>query len=415
MGVRIDEINQGNVRPARVFRALFWIALVVSVAHVVVHSQPTLIKKNREKDFGSSLGKKSDKKSNDKNPSSDDESIRIETNHVLADTLVVDKKGNVIVGLHKEDFVVSEDGIPQNIESFSVGARADVPRSIVLIIDYSGSLRPYISVSIEAAKLLVDKLRPSDRMAIVTDDIKLVSDFSNDKPQLKLKLDAIRKEALGGYLGKSKQFSALFAVLKELFSDEDLQPIVIFQSDGDEYTFLRPMESEWKQLYRDFSLRFNESSISRLDLQSAVESTRATIYSVIPGVRFLGVPESELLTRGYVANKNLLSSTPVSGAFDSDDWARKMASVAAKRSLAQQGAMSDVAKNSGGFTSFLEDPDEAGAIYAKILNVISTRYQIGYYSKDDSVDGKRHSVKVEVKDHPEYTVLGRKTYIRHEH
>jgi len=46
---------------------------------------------------------------------------------------------------------------------------ATVPRSIILIIDYSPSQFAYIKDSIEAAKVLVDKLKPRDRMAVVTD------------------------------------------------------------------------------------------------------------------------------------------------------------------------------------------------------------------------------------------------------
>jgi hypothetical protein len=42
--------------------------------------------------------------------------------------------------------------------------------------------------------------------------------------------------------------------------------------------------------------------------------------------------------------------------------------------------------------------------------VIENRYVVGYYPKNEARDGTRRSVKIEVKGHPEYVVLGRKTY-----
>ena len=121
----------------------------------------------------------------------------------------------------------------------------------MLIIDYSGSQFPYIKNSVEAAGVLVDKLGPVDRMAIVTDDVELLVDFTNDKRELKKKLKTLLERSRGnegGFLGiggtrrqfgKSAQYSALMATLKEAFDDEDQRPIIIFQTDGDEAEYLR--------------------------------------------------------------------------------------------------------------------------------------------------------------------------------
>ena len=55
----------------------------------------------------------------------------------------------------------------------------------MLIIDYSSSQRPYIENSIAAAKTLVDKLRPNDQMAIVTDDVELKVELHPRQVQVK--------------------------------------------------------------------------------------------------------------------------------------------------------------------------------------------------------------------------------------
>jgi hypothetical protein len=101
----------------------------------------------------------------------------------------------------------------------------------VLVIDYSGSQFPYIKNSVDAAAVLVDKLGPRDRMAIVTDDVEMLVDFTNDKRELKKKLNTLLEKSKGndGFLGvggtrqqfgKSAQYSALMATLKEAFDEK---------------------------------------------------------------------------------------------------------------------------------------------------------------------------------------------------
>src|SRR5436190_14893382 len=126
-----------------------------------------------------------------KGSSDDVEVVKVETSLVSNAVMVVDAKGDFVSSLTDQDFVVTEDGQPQQVGMFSMGDDIKVPRSIVLIIDYSGSQLPYIKTSVAAAKALVDKLPPSDSMAIVTDDVELIQDFTKDKHKLKSKLDSL--------------------------------------------------------------------------------------------------------------------------------------------------------------------------------------------------------------------------------
>jgi hypothetical protein len=70
-----------------------------------------------------------------------------------------------------------------------------------------------------------------------------------------------------------------------------------------------------------------------------------------------------------------------------------------------------VAELTGVKTFFLEQPEQAGDIYSRILSDVNRRYVIGYYPTNKTSDGKRRKVVIEVRNHPEYTVEGRKTYI----
>lgn len=339
--------------------------------------------------------------------SNDEDVIRVDTDLVVSEVLVLDGKGNPITGLVAKDFLVKEDGKAQEISSFSLGDATVVPRSFVLILDYSASELPYIETSVDAAKMLVDKLNPKDRMAIVSDDVKLLVDFTSNKELLKENLESLRARSLGGKFGRSAQYDALMATLRELFSAEDLRPIIIFQTDGDQLSLLKG--SKWPNpdpywIPRSFGIE---------ELKTASEKARATIYSIIPALRFIGVPEDERVKRAELywdsrrkSFEALTHRSNPNGPRPSQDSFRNMAS----QWFSRQVALDDVATGSGGWADFLEQPEQANEVYARVLSDINKRYVIGYYPTNRAKDGKRRNVVIEVRDHPEYVVTGRKAY-----
>src|SRR6185369_8924799 len=117
--------------------------------------------------------------------SNQEDTVRVETSLVVNDVLVLDIKGQPVNGLTAKDFEVTEDGTPQQVGMLSLGNNATVPRSIVLIIDYGCSQLPFLKASVAAAKTLIEKLKSSDHIAIVTDDVDLLIGFTNDKKKLK--------------------------------------------------------------------------------------------------------------------------------------------------------------------------------------------------------------------------------------
>src|ERR1051325_6980628 len=168
-------------------RILFYACLLLSlVFNARAQEKPTL------RDFGSSLKKNPTNTNQPAKPNDEDDVVRVQTDLVVCDVLVVDRQGKMIAGLERDDFVVREDDRAQKVATFSLGDNANIPRSIVLILDYSFSELPYIETSVAAAKVLVDKLGAKDRMALVTDDVQLLVDFTRDKELLKQKLDLLK-------------------------------------------------------------------------------------------------------------------------------------------------------------------------------------------------------------------------------
>lgn len=393
---------------------------ISSVLNRNLYAQSTAAEKPKIRDFGSSLKKiKNKRKDNSRdnkkqNQTADEEAIRIKTDLVVSDVLVLNQKGNAILGLKQSDFVVTEDGMPHEISIFSFGENATVPRSIVLIIDYSTSLLPYIKNSIQAAKLLVDKLNPQDRMAIVTDDVELLLDFTKDKMLLKKTLNSLEEKTLSiRNGGDSKQFSALLAVLNEIFDEEDIRPIVIFQTDGDEIGLLKSDDDTvlLTKEVRELLKRFNKRDFGFSDIKKAIEKSRATIYSIIPGIRFIGFSKQERLARAKISLENLFKENfRMKDNIQIENLVKKSQAIEAEDRLALQTAVFRVAELSGGYTDYIEKPEDAENVYSTIFTVINNRYVIGYYPTNQERNGKRRNVKIEVRNHPEYVVMGRKTY-----
>jgi VWFA-related protein len=365
----------------------------------------------RLKEFGSSLKANTKAKAVTKQKRSredEDNIIRVDTDLVVCDVLVFDKQGKWIKGLSKNDFVIKEDDKLQEIGSFSLGDAKTIRRSIVLIIAYSGSQLPYIKTSIEAAKTLIDRLNPTDRVAIVTDDVELLVDFTSDKEILKAGLESLKTSALSGRLGRSEQYDSLMAALQELFGEEDLRPIIIFQTDGDQLNTLSVPLNPYI-LQKTFTIE---------EIMTAAEKARATIYSIIPGIRFIGLSEDEQLQKAKIDWQNRMESRavlrrmqnlpePKAGQTTVSD---KIISQNAASWIRLQLALFGLAKYTGGWTDYLERPDQADEVYTRILNDINRRYVIGYYPTNRIRDGKRRKVTMEVRGHPEYVVWGRKTY-----
>lgn len=410
-------------------------------------------------DFGSSLKKlKWDPEKNravntaqpGANGTSDDDVIRIETSLVVSDVLVTDKQGRPQRNLTASDFVITEDGSPQQVGHFALGDNINLSRSIVLIIDYSRSQFPYIAESIEAAKILVDKLRPRDQMAIITDDVELLVGFTSDKQDLKRALDSLIEKNRGSkgvlglgkkrpQFGRSAQFSALLATLKEAFDDEDQSPVIVFQTDGDEIEYLRnsvivhevppglspELRAEvQEQIEQKKKLqRAGMTEFSLDDVYREVEKSRTTIYPIIVRPRLLGLSEDEQIRRLTAEDERAVatwsaaaSSEKLKNIFQArqEERRKKLTKEIWQARLDQelkvQQALVELANLSGGSAEFLETRSQAAEIYNRIVQDLNQRYIVGYYPTNKNRDGKRRQFSITVKVHPDYLITSRRSY-----
>src|SRR6185369_14313894 len=125
------------------------------------------------------------------------ETIRIDSDLVDLKVSVLGSASNVPAPLlQQKDFVILEDGVPQEISFF---AAADAPFDLVLLLDLSGSNSKKLKMIRNSAKRFIDAARDVDRIALVTftDQPAIYSTFSLDRKKLKKSVDQM-DEAVGG-------------------------------------------------------------------------------------------------------------------------------------------------------------------------------------------------------------------------
>jgi VWFA-related protein len=116
--------------------------------------------------------------------------IHVSTKFVVLDAEVENKKtGNLIGTLKSDDFVLSEDGVPQRITYFS---HDQLPLSVIFLFDLTQSVRPALASLGGGAREVLGHLKPQDEVAVMvfSSHAELLQGFTTDRS---LAADAIGK------------------------------------------------------------------------------------------------------------------------------------------------------------------------------------------------------------------------------
>ncbi len=118
--------------------------------------------------------------------------ISVDVNEVVLHATVLDKRGHLLNDLKKDDFHVYEDGAPQALTHFS---HADVPVTMGIVIDDSGSMRDKREAVNAAALIFAKTSNPQDQVFVVNfNDVYYLDtpgDFATTIEDLKSALDKI--------------------------------------------------------------------------------------------------------------------------------------------------------------------------------------------------------------------------------
>lgn len=118
-----------------------------------------------------------------------------QVNEVTLSAVVLDSKRHLVTNLAPTNFAVFEDNQPQKITSFR---REDIPVSLGIVIDNSGSMRTKRAAVTKAVLNLIQASNPQDEVFVVNfnDDPYLDQDFTSKIDVLREALD--RVDSRGG-------------------------------------------------------------------------------------------------------------------------------------------------------------------------------------------------------------------------
>ncbi len=203
-------------------------------------------------------------------PATEQEPITTFIRRVRLPITVVDKKGQFVPGLTKEDFVVLEDKVPQKIETFSDDLGEALPLYVAVLMDTSPSTAGKLKFQQESAMNFIQTVvRPRrDRALFATFDneINLRQDFTD-------KLDLLDRAVFS--VKKTGSQTALFDAIWQ-FCDEKLRSVVgrrvvVVITDGED-------------TYSRANLRDAIDIAQRTETTIFAISTKAGFISTVPGV-----------------------------------------------------------------------------------------------------------------------------------
>ena len=260
------------------------------------------------------------------------EALKIGTEEVLLDVTVIDQSGKPIMGLTKDDFAVFEDKVKQPIESVSL---VDVPLSLGLVIDTSGSMRTKLQIVTDSALSLVKQMKETDEgfIAQFKAEAELLRDFTRDKRELE---DGLSELFTGGGTALLDAIIATADHAQEKGKQRKKALVVI--TDGVE------KNSSWKEK----------------EVVKAIQEDDVQVYLI--GI----LDESE----------------------EGSSLFGKSSTKKAKDLLIR------LAEDSGGRAYFPKEASEMPAVMAQVAKDLRSQYVVSYAPTNDKKDGTFRSIKV---------------------
>ena len=170
--------------------------------------------------------------------------IKVDVDLVSVLTSVRDKRGGLVANLEKNDFTVLEDGKPQTIKYFS--RETDLPLTIGLLVDVSGSQRNLIEVERSAASQFFGQvLRKKDEAFLISfgSEAELLQDYTSSTRLLNEGLGRLRPDSAVGGLHPGPvptisqprgtvMFDAIYLAAAEKLKTEVGRKVIVVITDG---------------------------------------------------------------------------------------------------------------------------------------------------------------------------------------
>ena len=155
--------------------------------------------------------------------------ISVNVDFVVLNATVRDGKGRFATDLSEQDFQVYEAGARQTIRLFR---HEDIPVTVGLVVDHSGSMRPKLADVIAAARTFVQSSSPDDQMFVVNFNEKVALGLPDNLPFSNRPEDLGSAIANAPTTGRTALYDAVFEAREHLQTGSREKKVLIVISDG---------------------------------------------------------------------------------------------------------------------------------------------------------------------------------------
>jgi Ca-activated chloride channel homolog len=257
--------------------------------------------------------------------------MKLDVDLALINATVTDPYNRLVTGLDPDNFRIFEDNVEQEVVTFSA---EDVPISIGVIFDYSGSMANKVAKAREAAIQFFKSANPQDEFFLVSfnERAELTSTFTNSVEDLQSRM------MLAAPKGRTALLDAIYLGLSEMRGAHNAKRALLILSDGG-----------------DNHSRYNESDIKRL-----VKEADTQLYAI--------------------------------GIFDPSGYRNRTPEEGNGPSL-----LGEVTELTGGRVFPVEKMEDLPDIATKIGMELRNQYVLGYHPSNHTHDARWRKVKVKLR------------------
>jgi len=387
--------------------------------------------------------------------------FKVRVNLVLVRVVVRDGQGNVVTGLKKEDFQISDNRKPQIVSTFSVetpesrklpastpapagepeseaaataAAVAALPQRFVAVVfdDTNMLLQDATSVR-DAATRLFAALAPTDRVGMFSTSGQFTQDFTQDRESLKnVLLRLVPRPVAGGGFHECPDISYYQADLIE--NKHDPQALAVAGEEALVCAFNSDprMTQAAQQLAQSVSQRVLSSGDAQTEYVYRHMEDVLRRLAVMPGQRIL-----VLVSPGFIVTTLMLESTDlvdranrsniVINTIDarglytpdlagdiSDPPQDSLRTVGYKSTyrvaaqMAQEDILAQLADGTGG--TFFHNRNDIDAGLRRAVAAPAVSYLLGFSPQNLKIDGRYHTLKVTMTNKEKYAIQARHGY-----
>ena len=259
------------------------------------------------------------------------QSVHIDVDLALVNVTVTDPYNRLVTGLEPDNFRIFENNVEQEIRYFS---SEDVPISIGVIFDLSGSMANKVGKAKEAASQFFKTANPQDEFFLVSfnERAEVMSAFTSNIEDLQSRIISASAK------GRTALLDAIYLGLSQMRTARNAKRALLIISDGG-----------------DNNSRYNEKDIKKL-----VRESDTQLYSV--------------------------------GVFDPFEYRSRTPEELNGPSL-----LTEVTELTGGRAFTIENVNELPDIAAKISAELRNQYVLGYRPSNKSHDARWRKIKVKLR------------------